>query len=469
MRVGVEEHTRRRTLAADISRSTVLVAALSVLTASVVFYAVWSARVVASRTEELGRQVAALAGGLRAGGPLEGSGDADIRARLLRVQAGLIGARLLVVDEGGRVLFSTFDPGSGPASLDLATFSQPDERGIRVAVRDLGGGERLLLVAAPIQEGSYLVGAQTLREVQRARSALVAVLVACMLVALLVAYVAGGRSARRLADPLAHLRQGAESIAAGDWGAQVPVEGDEEIAALARSFNEMSRRVAAVYAAQKSFVSDVSHEIRTPVASIAGYAQAIADGTASDRETAVRFATVIRDEARRLADITATLLALSDLDAGRVTLERAPVDTNALAEALRARFLAAAERLEVGPLDPQGARPVADHERLLQVATALVENALKYSGPNGRVRVAAEADDDGWSLVVDDDGPGVPEDARERIFERFVRLDEARSSGGGSGLGLSIAKQLVGLMGGTIGVADGLLGGARFIVRLPRA
>jgi signal transduction histidine kinase len=469
MSVGAAAQVRRQPLAARMRRATVLVAALSVLVASTAFYAAWSTQVLVSRAAELSRQIAALASGLSAGGPLEGSGTAGLRARLLRVQAGLIGARLLVLDDDGRVTFSTFEVGEGPASIDLSAFSRPDPRGARVAVRDLGGGERLLLAAAPIDGGGYLVGAQTVRDVQRARSTLVAVLVACMLLALAVAWVAGGASARRLAAPLARLKAGAEDVAAGRWGAEVPVHGDEEVAALARSFNDMSRRVAAVYEAQRSFVSDVSHEIRTPVTSIAGYAQAIADGTAGDEDAVVRFAVVIREEARRLADITATLLALSDLDAGRVAVRREPVDVRALADALQARFTSAAGRLAVDALDADGARPSGDPERLLQVASILVENALKYAGPDGSVRVTAQSDGGVWSLMVDDDGPGVPAEARERIFERFVRLDQARASGGGSGLGLSIAKRLVELMGGTIHAADGPLGGARFVVQLPLA
>lgn len=459
---------RRLTLAARVRRATVVAAALSVLAASIAFYAVWSARVLVMRAEELGRQVGALASGLSAGGPLEATGDAGLRGRLLRTQAALIGARLLVVDSSGRVTFSTFEEGAGPRSIDLQAFEDAGG-GVRIAVRDIGSGDRLLLVAAPIDGSGYLVGAQTVRDVQRARTPLVAALVACMALALVVAWAAGGASAARIAAPIARLRDGAEAIAAGSWGLEVPVEGDEETASLAEAFNEMSRRVAAVYEAQKSFVSDVSHEIRTPVSSIAGYAQAIADGTAGDRDTVARFAGVIQEEAHRLADITKTLLALADLDAGRVELRSEPVDGGFLSEAIRSRFVQAAARLEVGPLEPDGVRPCADRERLLQVASILVDNALKHTPPEGRVRVSAAASAGSWTLLVDDEGPGVPAEDRERIFDRFVRLDRARASGGGSGLGLSIARRLVELMGGTISVQDGPLGGARFVVTLPAA
>lgn len=457
---------RRLTLAARVRRATVAVAALSVLVASIAFYGVWSARVLAVRAEELGRQVSALASGLSAGGPLEATGDAGLRGRLLRTQAALIGARLLIVDASGRVAFSTFDPGAGPRSIDLAAFEGAVD-GVRIAVRDIGSGERLLLAAAPIDTGTYLVGAQTVRDIRRVRTPLIAALAACMALALVVAWAAGGASAARIAAPIARLREGAEAIAAGRWGHEVPVEGDEETAALAEAFNGMSRRVAAVYEAQKSFVSDVSHEIRTPVASIAGYAQAIEDGTAGDPDTVARFAGIIRSEAHRLADITQTLLALADLDAGRVELRREPVDGSFLSDALNNRFAGAADRLAVDSLEPSGVRPTADPERLLQVASILVENGLKHTPASGRVRVSAETDGTTWSLLVDDEGPGIPPEDRERIFDRFVRLDRARASGGGSGLGLAIARRLVELMEGSIVVTDSPLGGARFIVTLP--
>ncbi|MCX8007632.1 MAG: hypothetical protein N3B11_05905, partial [Coriobacteriia bacterium] len=156
----------RTTLAARMRRAAVGVAALSVLVASVAFYAVWSMHALASRTDELGRQVSALAQGLSAGGPLGTTVDSGLRGRLLRVQAALIGARLIVVDRRGKVTFSTFERGTGPATLDMRVFSEADERGVRLAVRDVGSGEMLLLVAAPVDGGGYLVGAQTVQDVR---------------------------------------------------------------------------------------------------------------------------------------------------------------------------------------------------------------------------------------------------------------------------------------------------------------
>ena len=132
-------------------------------------------------------------------------------------------------------------------------------------------------------------------------------------------------------------------------------------------------------------------------------------------------------------------------------IESAPVDTDALADALRSRFAAVAgERGVTLPTStwPILARPLGDFDRLLQAATALVANALAYAPEGGRVAVGSESVDGRWRLLVDDDGPGVPADRRDSIFERFSRLDESRSSAsGGAGLGLAICARLAELMG----------------------
>jgi signal transduction histidine kinase len=235
----------------------------------------------------------------------------------------------------------------------------------------------------------------------------------------------------------------------------------------------MSERASAAYRAQKEFVGDVSHELRTPVTSILGFSQALLDGTADDDESRERFARIVHAEAERLLELTTTLLALADLDSGRVELAREAVSTTRLFEALEARHSAAATSRGVS-LDLEdssaGVAPLADEARVLQVATALISNALAHTPERGRLRVSARGEGDHWCFAVDDSGAGVAAEDHARIFERFVRLDRSRSQQtGGSGLGLAICSRLVTMMDGTIGVTDSDLGGARFYVCLPRA
>ena len=283
----------------------------------------------------------------------------------------------------------------------------------------------------------------------------------------------GGLVARRTAAPLVRLREGAEAITGGAWGHQVPVDGDEEVAALAESFNAMSSRVEAAYGAQRAFVGDVSHELRTPITSIQGFAGALLDGMAGTEEQRDRYLRIIKEESARLMELTGTMLELADLDSGRVSIAREPVDTVALAEALHARHdgPAALAGIDLAIADlGAGPRPLADEWRVLQVASALVSNALAYTPRGGSGRVSATGREGRWEVVVADSGPGVPADQRDRVFERFARLDESRTAtSGGFGLGLAICRRLVEAMGGTIRVEDSELGGAAFAVSLEAA
>ncbi len=467
--------SRRGSIVGSTRLALVAVATLSALVVFAVFYTAWTRYTLSVRTTELSRQTVALARGLSVGGPLSSDGAPDgVREQLFRVQASLIGARLLVTDDEGTVRVASSGTGTETNKVGIASLGAADENGARSAVRAIEGSGRVLVVAVPIDSsGGWLVALQPASEIAAAGSWVVILLFGSAAVAVLVAWGVASFLAHRLSAPMLRLRQGAEAIAGGEWGYQVAVEGDAEVASLAASFNSMSSRVADAYAAQKHFVGDVSHELRTPITSIQGFAGALLDGTVDDPETAQRFIGVIKQESHRLADLTATLLALADLDAGRVEIAREPVDTSVLAGSLQARHEVAAEAsghsLTIDGLDP-GAQPLGDEARILQIASALITNALRYTPAGGDVSVSAEADSTHWRLLVDDSGPGIPPADRAQVFERFVRLDPSRSaSGGGSGLGLSICSRLTDLMDGRIWADASPLGGARFVVELPRA
>lgn len=454
------------------------VAAASIAVAVMLLYALWLQATVSMRTDELSRQVYAIAQGMPAGGTLDFSAPSPltgVRAQLFEVEAGLLRARLVLTDADGQVLQSS----GAEATVDrydlAALTGEPDERGLRTGVKSITGIGRVILVAAPVggDPGGYLLAILPLTELASMQRAGAVAVLSVAVLAVAGAWLVGGLVARRTTAPLVRLREGAEAVTAGAWGHQVPTEGDEEVAALAESFNKMSSRVEAAYSAQRAFVGDVSHELRTPITSIQGFAGALLDGMAVTDEQRERFLHIIKEESARLMELTGTMLELADLDSGRVSISREPVDTAALAEALHARHdgpaALAGIDLTVDDLGV-GARPLADESRVLQVASALVSNALAYTPHGGRVRVSAGRRDDRWELVVEDSGPGVPVEMRERIFERFARLDESRAAAsGGFGLGLAICRRLVEAMGGTIGVRDSELGGAAFAVSLEAA
>lgn len=454
------------------------VAAASIAVAVALLYALWLQATVSIRTDELSRQVYAIAAGMPAGGELDFSAAeplTGVRAQLLAVEAGLLRARLVLTDASGAVLQSSDAEGkTGRYDLDALT-GDPDERGLRTGVKSIAGTGRVILVAAPVDgnPGGYLLAILPLTELASLQRAGALAVLAVAALAVAGAWLVGGLVSRRTTAPLVRLREGAEAITAGAWGHQVPVDGDEEIASLAESFNAMSSRVDAAYGAQRAFVGDVSHELRTPITSIQGFAGALLDGMATTDEQRERYLHIIKEESARLMELTGTMLELADLDSGRVSISRAPIDTTALAEALHARHdgpaLLARISLTIGDLGAGGV-PLADELRVLQVASALVSNALAYTPRGGRISVSAGMRDGRWELVVADSGPGVPAQERERVFERFARLDESRTAAsGGFGLGLAICRRLVEAMGGTIRVEDAELGGAAFAVSLEAA
>lgn len=465
---------RPAALASRTRTAMVAVAALSVLVVFAIFYAAWTVYTIAVRRTELAKQVEVIATGVSTSRGLPGSASDSgaLRQRLMKVEAGLIGARLVLTDATGRVLFAT--SGVGRGTFPVARMA-PRAGSPVTTVENVAGAGRLLLVAAKLPEAtgaSYLVAAQPLSEVNQARLPAVYLFMVSALLALVAAWFAGSWLARRITGPIVRLRGAAEAVTAGDWGHQVPVEGEEEVAALAESFNAMSSRVADAYTAQKDFVGDVSHELRTPITSIQGFAGALTDGTVTGEEERARYLGVIRDEAARLADVTSTLLALADMDAGNTHITSGPVPASALAESLRSRYApvasAAGVTLEIENLTGTA---TGDEARLLQAVTTLVDNALAYTPLGGTVRVSTQGAPAGrWRIAVDDSGPGIPPDKREEVFRRFARLDPSRSTrAGGSGLGLAICRRLVELMGGRVWTETAELGGARFVVELPSA
>lgn len=431
---------------------------LALLVAFGAFWAAWSSYVVRQRTDELSRQVVALARGRAVADTL----GREVNESLFRVQGRLIGAQLLIVDAEGRVLSTSSATTLERVPLDR--LGVQDDRGVRTAVL---GDRRALAVAAPVDSDQVLVALQDLSEIRSAQRGFLALALLAVAVAMLTAWVAGGFLGGRLTGPLERLREAAEDVAGGQWGAQVAVEGDAETSSLAASFNEMSSRVADVYEAQRAFVGDVSHEIRTPLTSIRGYADALLEGIISDDAGREHALSVIRTEADRIAETSSALLALSELDAGAVALAREPVDLAVVADALQGRF--GAEAASAGRelvIELGSERPIADADRVLQAATILVDNALRHA--TTRVRVSAEAARGAWRLRVDDDGEGIAADQREAVFDRFRRIDSARSSQkGGAGLGLSICRRLVEAMGGSVWAEESPLGGARFVIELP--
>lgn len=308
-----------------------------------------------------------------------------------------------------------------------------------------------------------------------------------------LAWVMGGASAaflgvavvgvvvvvRRALRPLDEVTATARSIADGDRGRRLrPARTDTEIGRVAAAFDEMLDAVegaeAQAVAAEervRGFLSDAAHELRTPVAGVRAAADTLVRSGGDDPATTEVLAVHVVRQADRAARLVDDMLTMARLDRG-IVLDRRPTD---LVPWLRAEV----DRLELRlpgitlhPGLPTEAVPVeVDADRLAQVLGNLVDNAARATGGTGTVRLTLGTDADEATLVVEDDGPGIPVDDRERVFDRLVRLGESRDvRSGGAGLGLPIARGIAVAHGGTlVHDDDGTLGGARFVLRLPRA
>jgi two-component system phosphate regulon sensor histidine kinase PhoR len=221
---------------------------------------------------------------------------------------------------------------------------------------------------------------------------------------------------------------------------------------------------------REEFVANVSHELRTPLSLIKGYIETLLDGARNNPEVAERFLKIIERNTNRLDLLIQDLLTISALESGRMKLNLQPVDLHALAEKALNDLHGRAENKNVALVNELPLLPTrADANRLDQVFANLVDNAIKYGRPNGKVTVSGrKLDDDRLEIFVQDDGPGIPPEALDRVFERFYRVDKARSRDqGGTGLGLSIVKHIVQAHGGEVRVESELGKGATFFFTLP--
>jgi len=288
-------------------------------------------------------------------------------------------------------------------------------------------------------------------------------------VTVFVALLASLRLGRRIARPLSETEVVTGRIAAGDLEARVPVPDQEgrELVSLANSVNRMAASLARAQGAQRQFLMSVSHDLRTPLTSIRGFAEALSDGTTDDVGYA---AGIIVSEARRLERLVADLLDLAKLEAGAFGLHCTTVDLGAVVAQAAQAFEPAASalglRIELSVPQPGEVLCEADPDRLGQVVGNVVENALKYAA--SRVSVTSSATGGTPTLAVEDDGPGIPPADLDRVFKRLFQSTSAASRKLGSGLGLAIVDELVRAMGGHVRAESpiGPNGGTRMTIEL---
>jgi len=365
---------------------------------------------------------------------------------------------LQVLGPAGEVLAATPEAAGQPA---LARLAPGQSREVEVAFDD----DTFLAVSVAADGGRTVLVAHSLDAVAESTGALAGLLAVGVPVVLFVVGATTWRLVGRALAPVDAIRAEVDSISAAQLHRRVPQPpARDEVGRLAGTMNQMLDRLERARTRERRFIADASHELRSPIAAIRQHAEvalAHPDGLPAGELARTAYA-----ESLRMQALVEDLLLLAQADEHTLPLRRRPVDLDdlVLEEVRRLRAVAAAVTVDPGGVS--AARVEGDPAALRRVLHNLGDNAARHA----RSRVAfALSEQDGWAqLHVDDDGPGVPAADRSRIFERFVRLDEARTrTGGGSGLGLAIVAEVVTAHGGAVVVADAPLGGARMTVRLP--
>jgi signal transduction histidine kinase len=315
------------------------------------------------------------------------------------------------------------------------------------------GVEQYVEVAVPIDVTADLRSvilyraelAETLATVQLVERRLLLATGFALVFALVLGLTAAGMLARRLR----RLEVAAERIAGGDFDVPIVDRGDDEIGQLASGFERMRVQLAQLDTARKEFVANASHELRTPIFSLGGFLELLADEDL-DEETRREFLQTMQGQIERLTKLSTDLLDLSRVDAGQLSVAAEPVDLGEVARALGEEFehVAAASEHELEITADGETWAIGDEGRVLQIGRALVMNALVHTSAGSRITVRAARRGSRAELSIADDGGGIPAAQREAVFERFYRIEGGKASG--SGLGLAIARELARLMGGSV-------------------
>ncbi len=399
--------------------------------------------------------------------PLAAGVDGGERARAM---ARTVQARLTVIDRDGRVLLdSEADPAhmenhQARAEFHSALTGHPG-RSIRKSATT---GVDYMYVAVPLPSGALRLAVpleQVNHQVGEVRRRMAGVAILAFVPAILVAAII----ARRMSKLFGRIISFAGELAKGNFHARLPAEGKGEVATLSRRLNDAGAHLQSAVEqldrehseleklerVRKDFVINVSHELRTPLASIQGYTETLIDGAIDDSANRMRFLGIIRKNAERLASLTADLLTLSRIELQRRNFE---FDLHPVPEMLAGavdtvRPMAVKKNLKLElRVDPECGQAYCDAEAVHQILINLLDNAIKYTPEGGSVLVSARPEENALvQISVRDSGIGIPPEDLPRLFERFYRVDKARSREmGGTGLGLAIVKHLVRAHGGEV-------------------
>jgi len=374
----------------------------------------------------------------------------------------LLDRPFVITDRAGRVVFVQ----GIPESASIPSLHPEDG----VPINPGNGSTYTLFVGGMIEVQRNPLSAIVYRSMFRATALAGAALLAAVVIVSVF-------WARRFLRPIRALQQGAEALGAGHYEHRVAIPpGEHELSTLARRFNAMAGEIENQEQSRRRFVGDAAHELRTPIALLSTRVEMLRDGIYPAEGE--QFAALTAD-LRRLHRLVDDLQILARADAGRLNLAISPFPVANLLDEARRQILPHADEagITIATGDAPEAQIAVDPARFQQVMTNLLGNAIRYTPRGGSIRIESITAPDlsiggneKVSISVEDTGPGIPREERDRVFERFVRLDDGRGrSDGGSGLGLAIAAEYIRLFGGTIAIEDPVhsVRGARFVLTVP--
>lgn len=395
--------------------------------------------------------------------------------------------RITVVDSEGKVLRDSearaeaMEPHANRPEIQAALAGRTGSSRRRSPTT----GVDSLYVAIPYQSGALRL-ATPLAELKPHVTAVRRRILSATALAFLPAILFAGFIARSVSSRLGKIIDYSRKIASGEFEAKLEIRGRDELSILSDRLNETAAKLQKMFEAlerehaemeklervRKDFVINVSHELRTPLASIQGYTETLLDGALYDSENNVRFLSIIRQNAERLGRLIADLMTISRLELKTQKFQFAFYRVNPLlSEAVDSMLPVAAKKnvsLQLAPADTP-AEVFCDSEAVQQVLINLLDNAVKYTPEGGSITVGArQSGPDFVEIYVRDTGIGIPAEDLPRLFERFYRVDKARSRElGGTGLGLAIVKHLVRAQGGSVRVESAVNQGTEFSFTLP--
>lgn len=427
------------------------------------------------RTRQATRSLEQLASSVA---PFLASAQMDGLSELLTAQAGELGGRLLAVDMDGKVQADTFGARSGqrlsiPETVAVLLHGEKSAFGIHRV--DSESGVSYVAVASAVMEVSgktlgVLVLSLPVDELQTALETVKRQLMTVFLIVAGAAMAAALMLSGMLTRPVKELTQTIRRMGKGDLSARVNVRTSGELKELAESYNAMAEQIEHLDKSRSQFVANASHELKTPLATMKLLLENMLYQPDMPQELRTEFMQDINHEIDRLSGIITDLLTLTQMDSHSSPLRVTKVDLSALTEETVHTLQIAAEKkgqtltADIAP----GITLDGDSGKLMQIFYNLTDNAIKYTPENGHIAVRLAQSGANVLFAVTDDGIGIPEEDQKHIFERFYRVDKARSRAtGGTGLGLSIVRQLAAMHGGTVSVSSQPGQGATFTVTLP--